>query len=246
MLVGFDRSSLKKVETRVKDTQGNVVIEKHDGATGKFVASSTSASSSGVFMVVDTSPDEQLHCVVTGLYIGSQDAATNVSGLKEAHVTHILNCAKGLVIQPPAGITHKNLDLLDIPEQDLSKTFDIASDFIRLGIIAGGVLVHCNAGVSRSASIVLAFLMQHHSMSLPAALELLKKARPAVQPNAGFMAQLRRLEQRIQKSESSTKQSSVVASASLATAVTVSAPVPTASATTSASLESGASSKATG
>lgn len=55
----------------------------------------------------------------------------------------------------------------------------------------GVVLVHCNAGVSRAAAIVIGFLMSSEELAFTSALSLVKEARPSVCPNAGFMEQLR-------------------------------------------------------
>jgi len=55
---------------------------------------------------------------------------------------------------------------------------------------SGSVLVHCAAGVSRSATVVLGYLMSRHNYTLAAALEHLKAVRPWVAPNLGFMQQL--------------------------------------------------------
>merc|ERR1712210_294186 len=55
------------------------------------------------------------------------------------------------------------------------------------------VLVNCWQGASRSATIVLAFLLQHEAMSLQDALKQIKSRRD-VRPNNGFLKQLLRLE----------------------------------------------------
>jgi hypothetical protein len=55
------------------------------------------------------------------------------------------------------------------------------------------VLVHCWAGISRSASLVIAYLMKQHAVTADEALTRLRKKRPIVDPNDGFMAQLRAL-----------------------------------------------------
>uniref|UniRef100_A0A8C8Y8B2 Dual specificity phosphatase 19 n=2 Tax=Panthera TaxID=9688 RepID=A0A8C8Y8B2_PANLE len=55
----------------------------------------------------------------------------------------------------------------------------------------GVVLVHCNAGVSRAAAIVIGFLMNSEEISFISAFSLVKNARPSICPNAGFMEQLR-------------------------------------------------------
>lgn len=54
----------------------------------------------------------------------------------------------------------------------------------------GRTLVHCVAGVSRSAAMVLGYLVKHRAMSLADAFALLRAARPAVRPNSGFFRQL--------------------------------------------------------
>ena len=56
----------------------------------------------------------------------------------------------------------------------------------------GRVLVHCNAGVSRSSSIVIHYLLTHGLVdSYDNALAVVRKVRPVAQPNEGFEAQLR-------------------------------------------------------
>uniref|UniRef100_A0A8D2DVB7 Tyrosine specific protein phosphatases domain-containing protein n=1 Tax=Sciurus vulgaris TaxID=55149 RepID=A0A8D2DVB7_SCIVU len=55
----------------------------------------------------------------------------------------------------------------------------------------GVVLVHCNAGVSRAAAIVIGFLMNSEEISFTSAFTMVKNARPSICPNSGFMEQLR-------------------------------------------------------
>lgn len=54
----------------------------------------------------------------------------------------------------------------------------------------GVVLVHCNAGVSRAAAIIIGFLMNSEEISFTSAFSLVKNARPSICPNAGFVEQL--------------------------------------------------------
>ena len=56
------------------------------------------------------------------------------------------------------------------------------------------VLVHCRAGVSRSATLVIAYLMKRHGMSLDDALAHVRAKRPRIAPNEGFIQQLRAFE----------------------------------------------------
>lgn len=52
------------------------------------------------------------------------------------------------------------------------------------------MLVHCFAGVSRSATIVIAYLMQEHGLAYRDALAFVKQKRNHIHPNEGFKRQL--------------------------------------------------------
>ena len=55
---------------------------------------------------------------------------------------------------------------------------------------SGAVLVHCKAGVSRSVSCIIAYLIRYRDYTYGSALALLKNKRPRAQPNSGFSTQL--------------------------------------------------------
>lgn len=60
------------------------------------------------------------------------------------------------------------------------------------------VFVHCAVGVSRSASIVLAFLMIHHHFTLLEAINKVKERR-WIFPNRGFLEQLCALDMKLHR-----------------------------------------------
>lgn len=66
--------------------------------------------------------------------------------------------------------------------------------FIDKGRAHGGTLVHCMAGISRSAAVVTAYIMCSEHLGFSPALAMVKAQRPRASPNAGFCEQLRFLE----------------------------------------------------
>nr|XP_043623968.1 dual specificity protein phosphatase 1-like [Erigeron canadensis] len=133
-----------------------------------------------------------------GLYLGSVGAANNKTHLKRLNVTHILTVATSLLPAYPTDFTYKVIDVTDKAEADIAQFFDECFTFINEGKRLGGVLVHCFVGRSRSVTIVVAYLMKKHGMSLSEALNLVKSKRSAAAPNSGFMLQLQNFEKSLQ------------------------------------------------
>jgi len=68
--------------------------------------------------------------------------------------------------------------------------------FIEEALSSGSILVHCAAGVSRSASLTVAYVMKQMGLSYEQALELVMKKR-WVSPNQGFEQQLKQYQERL-------------------------------------------------
>ncbi|XP_020595690.1 dual specificity protein phosphatase 12 [Phalaenopsis equestris] len=85
--------------------------------------------------------------------------------------------------------------LRDTEDENLLDYLDICLDFIDQGRKDGAVLVHCFAGVSRSAAIITAYLMRSEQRSQEDALDSLRKCCEFVCPNDGFLEQLKLFEE---------------------------------------------------
>lgn len=72
--------------------------------------------------------------------------------------------------------------------------FASSFDFIDEGLKNGNVLIHCYAGISRSTTILTAYLMRKNQWTCRETLAMIKKIRSVIGPNRGFMAQLRKFE----------------------------------------------------
>jgi len=130
------------------------------------------------------------------LYLGDIIAAENMLFLKNNNVTCILSVAKTRLMLP----THFPVNILTIPVEDspienLKKHFEACFKFINENRIAKkNVLVHCMAGVSRSSTIVIGYLMNLNNFPYKEAYEFVKKRRTIISPNGGFMRQLKEYE----------------------------------------------------
>jgi len=92
---------------------------------------------------------------------------------------------------PPESVKKMYVRLVDTDSSDIAAHFDSAAQFINDEIKAGGrVLVHCAAGISRSATLVLAYLMRYGNYDLRKAFNLVKSVRRVVRPNNGFFQNL--------------------------------------------------------
>lgn len=127
------------------------------------------------------------------LYLGNRSNAKDSCSLETLGISHILSvlAESDREVTTPPGVERLILHCDDSDEEDLSRHFASAVRFLKRAHEAGGrVLAHCVAGRSRSASLVLAYLMHEHRMPLNEAFALLKEKRPAVLPNHGFWSQL--------------------------------------------------------
>ncbi|KAL6530566.1 hypothetical protein OROMI_028455 [Orobanche minor] len=85
--------------------------------------------------------------------------------------------------------------LRDMESEDLLDYLDACLDFIEDNRKEGSVLVHCFAGVSRSAAIITAYLMRNERLSVDDAIESLRQICQSVCPNDGFLEQLKMFEE---------------------------------------------------
>lgn len=90
------------------------------------------------------------------------------------------------------------IDLDDDRTEPIGDYFDRTYNFINRHLEQGyNVYVHCVAGMSRSSTIVVAFLMKKFGMSVEEALSFVKDRRPIIRPNNGFLHELIRYEERL-------------------------------------------------
>lgn len=127
------------------------------------------------------------------LYLGGSSAARNLNVLNKYKITHILTIDDSPL---PCSITDvrqfvtKFIQLSDQPKEDLLSHLEETDFFIKEGLSKGAVLVHCHCGISRSASIIIAYIMKKYSITHYKAFERVKFKRSIAHPNKGFVSQL--------------------------------------------------------
>jgi len=148
------------------------------------------------------------HEVFDNIFVGNRPAASNVEYLQSQGIDHLINAAEKDPIalveinresMEKEGIKYFGFVCLDDEDSDLSPFFQESSDFIEAAVSSGGkVLVSCMGGMSRSATLVIAYLVGKVGMNLEDALLTVKKKRD-VYPNEAFIRQLVEFEGNILK-----------------------------------------------
>ena len=138
---------------------------------------------------------------IGGLYISSQSAAQDKKKMKNSNITSVLTVARGLGMSfDKKKFTHKVIPAEDAEIFNIAPFFDEGVEFIRENLKTRNVLVHCKAGMSRSTTLVLAYLLAEKRIRFDEALAYAKSRRTRIAgPNSGFAKQLRTYEQQLLK-----------------------------------------------
>ncbi|CAF4641012.1 unnamed protein product [Rotaria sp. Silwood2] len=155
------------------------------------------------------------------LFLGNIHHGSSLDILERFKIEHIINVSETDVSD---NFPQNRFDIVYIPIDDdiqtnIKQHFDRTNELLHSYYMKNErCLVHCAAGVSRSATIVLAYLMKYHHNTLKEAFHYLVEKRPQIWPNEGFMLQLLRYENELIKSREIVL-TSEISEASLCTAV---------------------------
>ncbi|CAD8141065.1 unnamed protein product [Paramecium octaurelia] len=147
---------------------------------------------------------EDITCIIDcgyvgSLFLGNIDSANDISLLKKHRITAILSVCVSkipyIVSSRMKQYEHYILD--DCENENIYRYFNPSFQFIEKARQTGNVLVHCMAGISRSASIIAAYLMKKHNITFKQALQQLQRKRWQIYPNDGFVKQLLQYEKEL-------------------------------------------------
>lgn len=155
--------------------------------------------------------------VIKGVYLGNSYNANDWEQLMHENdkISHVLVIIRnGPTPFMEEGIRYLVLDIDDLPAERIIDVFAQSNDFISEALASEGrVLVHCDTGRSRAAALVIAFLMANKGVSYKKALSKVNAQRKKmfqrpVEPNHGFVRQLRKYEKSVNSKKEPSKEPS--------------------------------------
>jgi len=146
----------------------------------------------------------QANEIIPRLYVADMYTATDAPTLERLRITHVVSVVTvselGDTYPYPPNVNHLNLPIDDEISSNMARYFDHAIKWIKKAMDEDesvNVVVHCMCGISRSPSIIIAYLMATQGMSLSDSLSHIKAKRKISCPNSGFMDQLTEYEEKL-------------------------------------------------
>ena len=122
------------------------------------------------------------------IYLDGIKGATEYEYFEKEKINNVLSVIdEPPIYQKEKNINHKIIKIDDLYSENIIKYFKECIEFIES---VDKIYIHCTCGVSRSATIVLAYLMWKTHSNFNDAYFFVKKRRPEIDPNNGFRRQL--------------------------------------------------------
>jgi protein phosphatase slingshot len=138
---------------------------------------------------------QSTHKITPNLYLGDAKIARSKYFLENNNIHGIINATTNEPNAYPESYDYLRVNIDDKSSEQIRPFFQHVFEFIRRHHSLGhSVLVHCQMGISRSATLVIAYLMTDGHKTLGEAFQQVKSVRQQIDPNEGFIRQLRELE----------------------------------------------------
>eukprot|EP01064_Diplonema_japonicum_P037235 TRINITY_DN866_c1_g1_i3.p1 TRINITY_DN866_c1_g1~~TRINITY_DN866_c1_g1_i3.p1 ORF type:complete len:270 (+),score=33.83 TRINITY_DN866_c1_g1_i3:96-812(+) len=133
--------------------------------------------------------------VLPWLYLGGVKDAEDQMMIRKKGITHVVDLTTESNAVRWQGVTYLSINVEDHSDQLISPHFAKITAFIENARTNNSsTLVHCRMGVSRSATAVIAYLIQTLSIPFVLARDIVRQHRPSINPNMGFVAALTQFE----------------------------------------------------
>lgn len=145
---------------------------------------------------VTTKRNPQPFEILPHLYLSCRKAASNRKCLENNSISRILNVtSEESEYQHLDGFSYFQIAVEDSHEVNMLQHLPLAFSFIEEARLANEkVLVHCHAGMSRSVTVVIAYLMKYYEHTLNSAYDFVRQKKSNISPNFSFLEQLLQFE----------------------------------------------------
>ena len=134
--------------------------------------------------------EDSMHYILDNIYLGDVLAAENETYLKSFNISVVINCAYEHISEYQ-DLKAYELNLTDHFPQQLFPTFEMAYEVIKYYNQNSKIFIHCMSGMSRSASLVIFYIMKEKKWDYDKSFEYVKKIRTCIDPNSYFVSQLK-------------------------------------------------------
>uniref|UniRef100_A0A8C2HEJ1 Dual specificity phosphatase 8 n=1 Tax=Cyprinus carpio TaxID=7962 RepID=A0A8C2HEJ1_CYPCA len=142
--------------------------------------------------------------ILPHLYLGSQRDVLNKELMTQNGITYVLNASN--TCPKPDFVSDNHFMRIPVNDsycEELLPWLEKTNEFIDKAKLSNcRVIVHCLAGISRSATIAIAYIMKTMGLSSDDAYRFVKDRRPTISPNFNFLGQLLEFERGLQMKKS--------------------------------------------
>jgi len=167
------KKSLIKLKKPIKQNENNNIINKTQNN-------------------IISKPKKELKPIINQItekvYLGSLKAAENYEYLLNNKIFNILSLTSDTPKILSTKLNQKIIDINDFSNENIIQYFYECIQFIEN---SNKVFVHCNKGISRSATIVIAYIMWKNHYNYIDSFFYVKNKRNFISPNEGFIQQLK-------------------------------------------------------
>jgi len=127
--------------------------------------------------------------IIDNIFLGNAFNAADYKWLKDNKIEIIVNVTPSISNYFPDEFEYHNINVIDLNSSSLKSYYDRFYDLVEES--EGHIFVHCFAGKSRSAVLVLYYLMKKYSWDFDTAIDILKVKRPCININTSFVDELK-------------------------------------------------------
>ena len=131
--------------------------------------------------------------IIDNIYLGSAFNVSSLETLQKYEIKKILNVTREIPCLYPDQFTYKTISVKDTRDSFLDNYLEDSYQYLTQDLTMP-TLVHCYMGSSRSATIVIFYLMKRYQMTFSNALQFVRDKRKCVNLNTNFAEELQKFQ----------------------------------------------------